>query len=222
MNNLSLLVVDELRGFYKSKVMIFLWIGLPLISILFRFLSFSSTGQDIPFTVVSALVVSSVGGTLAAVMLAVSIINEKNRHIYEIFLIRPVKRRDIILAKFLSVYVCVAIASLIAIAAGIIVDYYTTGTLVTAILTNAAESLGTSLSLMAVSCATGVLIGIAAPSVLVGAILVIYGGNQITVIPLIPTLLNLPNALAFTVAIAALLTATFLALAFKVFERKQF
>ena len=30
--NLSLLFVDELRGFYKSKVMIFLWVGLPIIT----------------------------------------------------------------------------------------------------------------------------------------------------------------------------------------------
>jgi ABC-type Na+ efflux pump permease subunit len=95
--SLPLLLVDELRGFYKSNAMVFLWIGLPIISILFRFLS-SSTGQAIPFAVISSIVVSSLGGTLASVMLAVSIINEKNRHVYELFLIRPVKRRNIIIA----------------------------------------------------------------------------------------------------------------------------
>ena len=79
---LPLLYVDELRGFYKSKVMIFLWAGLPIIAILFRFVQYESTGQTIPFTVISVLVVSSLAGTLAAVMLTVSIINEKNRHVY--------------------------------------------------------------------------------------------------------------------------------------------
>ena len=66
---LPLLYADEMRGFYKSKVMLFLWIGLPIVAILFRFVQYGATGQAIPFTVISALVVSSLAGTLAAVML---------------------------------------------------------------------------------------------------------------------------------------------------------
>jgi ABC-2 type transport system permease protein len=219
---LGLLFVDELRGFYKSKVMIFLWIGLPIIALLFRFVSESSSGQSIPFTLVSSIVVSSLAGTLASVMLAVFIINEKNRHVYELFLIRPLKRRDIILAKFFSVYTCVAIASGIAVLAGMITDYATTGTLSMTILNNAGQSLATSLSMIAVSCAAGVLIGVASPSVLVGAILVIYGGNQISVIPLVPTLLNLQDATVFTIVLAVAVAAGLLAVAAALFERKQF
>ena len=217
---LGLLFVDELRGFYKSKVMIFLWIGLPIIALLFRFVSESSSGQSIPFTLVSSIVVSSLAGTLASVMLAVFIINEKNRHVYELFLIRPLKRRDIILAKFFSVYTCVAIASGIAVLAGMITDYATTGTLSMTILNNAGQSLATSLSMIAVSCAAGVLIGVASPSVLVGAILVIYGGNQISVIPLVPTLLNLQDATVFTIVLAGATAAGLLAAAVVLFERK--
>ncbi len=52
---LGLLFKDELLGFYKSKVMIFLWIGLPVVALLFRFISGASTGQEIPFTVVSSI-----------------------------------------------------------------------------------------------------------------------------------------------------------------------
>ncbi len=219
---LSLLFVDELRGFYKSKVMIFLWIGLPIITILFRFVQSSSTGQTISFTVISALVISSLAGTLASVMLAVSLINEKNRHVYELFLIRPLKRRDIILAKFFSVYMCVAIASLISVLVGIATDYLATGTLATAILGNLGQSLSIGLSMVAVSCAAGVLIGVASPSVLVGAILVIYGGNQISVIPLVPTLVNLPNGALFTVGLAAIVAGVLVAVAVGLFERKQF
>ena len=158
---LGLLFVDELRGFYKSKVMIFLWIGLPVIALLFRYISSISSGQSLPFTLISALVVSSIGGTLASVMLAVFLINEKNRHVYDLFLIRPLKRRDIILSKFLSVYVCVAIASLIAVLAGITVDFASTGALSTTILTDAGQSLATSLSMIAVACSAGVIIGVA-------------------------------------------------------------
>jgi len=219
---LSLLFVDELRGFYKSKVMIFLWVGLPIITILFRFVQSSVTGQTIPFTVISTLVISSLAGTLASVMLAVSLINERNRHVYELFLIRPLKRRDIILAKFFSVYMCVAIASFISFFVGIVTDYLTAGTIATAILGNLGQSLSISLSMVAVACAAGVLIGVAAPSVLVGAILIIYGGNQISVIPLVPTLLNISNGNLFTIGLSAIVTGVLLAVAVYLFEKKQF
>jgi hypothetical protein len=76
--------------------------------------------------------------------------------------------------------------------------------------------------MVAVSCSAGVLIGIGSPSVLVGAILVIYGGNQISVIPLVPTMLNLPEATLFTVVLAAAVAACLLAGAVALFERKQF
>ena len=218
----GLLFVDELRGFYKSKVMIFLWVGLPVIALLFRFISEGSSEQSLSFTLISALVVSSIGGTLAAVMLAVFIINEKNRRVYDLFLIRPLKRRDILLAKFFSVYTCVAIASCIAVLAGMITDFASTGALSNAILNNAGQSLATSMSMIAVSCAAGVLIGVASPSVLVGAILVIYGGNQISVIPLLPTLLNVQEAAVFTIVLAAVVASVLLFVAVALFERKQF
>ena len=220
--NLPLLFVDELRGFYKSKVMIFLWVGLPIITILFRFIQLGATGQAIPFTVISALVTSSIAGTLASVMLAVSLINERNRHVYEIFLIRPIKRRDILLAKFFSVYLSVAIAIFISFSIGMATDYLTTGALSTAVLSNLGQSLSISFSMVAVACAAGVLIGVAAPSVLVGAILIIYGGNQISAISLVPTLLNISNGDVFTIGLSAAVMVALLAAAIGLFERKQF
>jgi ABC-2 type transport system permease protein len=219
--SLLLLFIDELRGFYKSMVMIFLWIGLPLISILFHFIP-SSTGQSIPFTVISTIVVSSLAGTLASVMLAVSIVNEKNRHVYELFLIRPVKRRNIIIAKFLSVYVCIVVASFLAIVLGMTADYLTLGMLSETAMKSTVQSLSTSLSMMAVSSAAGVLIGVTAPSVLVGAILVIYGGNQISVIPLLPSILNVNNPVLFTTCLGAAMSTALLALAIFLFNRRQF
>ena len=219
--NLSLLFVDELRGFYKSKVMVFLWVGLPVIALLFHFIS-SATTSTLPFTVVSTIVVSSLGGTLASIMLAVSIVNEKNRHVYELFLIRPIKRRDIILGKFFSIYTCVAIASSLAVITGIIADSVSGGALSGTVLNNAFQSFATSLSMIAVSCSAGILIGVASPSVLVGAILVLYGGNQISVIPLIPTFLNISNVVLFTASLAAIISTALLTLAVFTFERKQF
>jgi ABC-2 type transport system permease protein len=219
---LPMLYTDELQGFYKSKVMIILWVGLPIIAILFRFVQVSTTNSAISFTVISSLVVSSLAGTLAAVMLTVSIINEKNRHVYELFLIRPLKRRDIILAKFLSVYSCVAIASIIAVVVGVAADRILTGAIPTTVLQDTGQSLAISLSMVAVSCSAGVLIGIASPSVLVGAILVIYGGNQISVIPLIPTLLKIGNTEEFTIGLAAAITTALLIGAIALFNKKQF
>jgi ABC-2 type transport system permease protein len=155
-------------------------------------------------------------------MLAVSIINEKNRHVYELFLIRPLKRRSILFSKYLSVYLCVAIASLISVLVGIVTDFIIGGTLSTAVFNGLGQSLAISLSVIAVACAAGVLIGVASPSVLVGAILVIYGGNQTSVIPLLPTILNLPDAALFTIALAVATAAALLAGAVVLFERKQF
>jgi ABC-2 type transport system permease protein len=76
--------------------------------------------------------------------------------------------------------------------------------------------------MIAIACAAGVLIGVASPSVLVGAILVIYGGNQTSIIPLLPTLLNIPDAVLFTIALAVAATVALLVGALFLFERKQF
>jgi len=217
-----MLYVDELHGFYKSRVMIFLWVGLPALAILFRFIQANATSSTISFTVISALLVSSLAGTLSAVMISVSIINEKNRHVYELFLIRPIKRRDIIIAKFLSVYTCVAIASLLAVLAGVVADLLMGSNLSMSVLNNTGQSLEISLSMIAVACSAGTLIGVGSPSVLVGAILVIYGANQISVIPLIPTLLNLQYEAAFTIGIAIFVAVILLSAAVLLFDKQQF
>lgn len=219
--SLLLLLKDELRGFYRSKVMIFLWVGLPLMAVLFQFWS-ASTQQVFSFTLLSAVLVSSIGGTLASVMLAVSIINEKNRHVYELFLIRPVKRWNLIAAKFFAVYICIAVASFLAIAMGIGTDYLVTGGASGTVLKDTLQSVSVSMSMMAVSSAAGVLIGVASPSVLVGAILVIYGGNQISAIPMIPTILNIGNASLFTISSGILISTVLLILAALIFNKKQF
>jgi ABC-2 type transport system permease protein len=217
----SLLFKDELKGFYLSKVMIFLWIGLPVMAILL-YLLMPDLGPDLSFTALSAMIVSSVAGTLGAVMLAVSIINEKNRHVYELFVIRPIKRRDIVLAKFFAVYICITIACIIAIGSGLAIDILINGGTPVAILTAVMESLTVSLSLMAISCSAGVLIGFAAPSILLGVILVIYGGNQISGLSILPTTLGLSNPVPFTVGYSAIITTVLLTLSIIVFNRRQF
>ena len=231
MMNLFDLYKDELKGFFKSKVMAFLWIGLPVLVLVLHFLpNTGGVDQTFSFTLLSALLVSGIGGTLSAVMLSVSIINEKNRHVYELFLIRPVKRYEIVLAKFFAVFSCVAAAALIAVSFGILADWITVGTVSQVVLSNVGESLAISLSMIALSCSAGVLIGLAAPSILVGVILVIYGGNNLSVIPLIPTILmdinpnifDTINTTAFTVSSSCIVTFILLIAAIITFNKKQF
>jgi ABC-2 type transport system permease protein len=200
--------------------MLFLWFGLPLLTIFFHFWS-SLQGGEIPLTALSAIITSSIGGTLASVMLAVSIINEKTQHVYDLFLVRPVKRWNIILSKFLAVYTCVAVASGLSLLLGLAIDYVNLGTISGTVLRETLLSLATSFSMMAVSSSIGVLIGVASPSVLVGVILVIYGGNQISALPIIPTILNISNAALFTVTLGVAISSVMLFLAISLFNRKQ-
>lgn len=88
-------------------------------------------------------------------------------------------------------------------------------------MNDTALSLITSFSMMAVSSSAGVLIGVVAPSVLVGVILVIYGGNQISGLSAIPTILNISNATIFTVTFGVVTTCIMLVLATLLFNRKQ-
>jgi ABC-2 type transport system permease protein len=216
-----LLFKDELRGFYKSKVMIFLWVGLPALALLFHLWA-PNTGPELPFTVISALLVSSIGGTLASSMLAVTIINEKTSRVYDLFLIRPLKRWNIVLSKFLAVYLCLVIASTLALLLGMTIDTFSNGIPSSVVIDSALQSLALSLSMIMVSSAAGVLIGVGSPSVLVGVILVIYGGNQISVIPLIPSVLTIPYPAIITVLIGVMISCVLLGIAIFVFNRKQF
>lgn len=109
--SLRLLFLDELMGYAKSKVMIVLWFGLPLLSFIIHFLQPDTEGLPISFLV--GMVVSSIGGTLSSIMLSTSIVSEKNQHVYELFLIRPVKRSSLLLAKFFSVFLCLIVAVII-------------------------------------------------------------------------------------------------------------
>jgi ABC-type transport system involved in multi-copper enzyme maturation permease subunit len=217
--SLPLLFRDELSGFYRSKVMIFLWAGLPLMAILLKLWSPDLQGE-IPFTTFTALMIASIGGTLVSVMLAVSIVNEKGKGVYDLFLIRPIRRRDLLISKFLAVFLCVVAASIIAMSVGIGLDFMMNGSLPP--MDSMIDSLVISIAIMAVASSVGVLIGVVSPSVLVGAILVIYGGAQVSSMSALPSLMGWENATLTTAVIAMAICAVFMALASIAFARKQF
>ena len=111
MNSLLILLWDEFKGFVKSKIMIALWIGLPVLSIVMYVLS--PEGEIFPISLFVGLFVASIGGLLAAVMLSSAMVNELNANVYELYLIRPVKRWQIIMAKYIAVMISLIIASLL-------------------------------------------------------------------------------------------------------------
>jgi len=216
--SLSILLKDELNGFYRSKVMLFLWVGLPALAVFLYGVSPNTGG--LPLSSFAALLVASIGGVIAAAMLAVGIINERERHVYDLFVIRPVKRRNIVISKFLAVYACVVIAGFASIMLGVVVDYLNTDLPPAEVLESSLPGLVIIVSMMAISCSAGVLIGIFSPSVIVGVILVMYGANQLSAIVILPVL-TASSGNYFPLLPAAAITAGLLFLAVLLFNRKQ-
>ncbi len=217
-----ILFKDELKGFYKSYIMIILWIGLPIVSILLYLWSPDTKGE-MPFSILVATMMSSLGGTLAAIMITVHLIHEKSRHVYELFLVRPVKREYLLLSKFFAVLICIAIAIALSLLFGLLIDYIRLGSIPGEIAKNTLESFWLSLSNMASWCAAGVLIGVFAPSVMVGVILIIFVVNNIASIALLlPIILKSSDSILYSVALSVILTLLFLALAILIFNKKQF
>jgi ABC-2 type transport system permease protein len=216
--SLALLFRDELKGFYKSKVMVTLWVGLPLLTLIIYFASPSS--QGISLAAFTAILIGSIGGMLAAAMLVSSIISEKSRHVFDLFVIRPVKRSDIVLSKFLATFVCVTAAGILALLFGALFDLLRNGHLPADILSLSATSLIMAVSMTAIACASGVVIGFMANSMLTGIILVIYGANQLSAVALLPALV-LPDEPLLPLIPGFAVTVVLLVLAIGMFNRKQ-
>ena len=216
--SLGLLFKDELRGFYKSKVMLTLWVGLPLLTLVIYFAS--PTSQNMSLASFTAIIIGSIGGVLAAAMLVASIISEKSRHVFDLFVIRPVKRSDIVLSKFLATYVCVTAAGVLALVFGAMFDLVRNGFLPGDLLSLSVNALIMAASMTAIACSAGVLIGFLANSMLTGIILVIYGANQLSVVAALPGLL-LPNEPLLPLIPGVTVTAVLLVIAIKMFDRKQ-
>jgi ABC-2 type transport system permease protein len=219
--SLRLLFVDELRGYAKSKVMIVLWIGLPLLSFLIQFINPGEL-EGMPISFLVSLVVSSIGGTLSAIMLSTSIVSEKNRHVYELFLIRPVKRSSLILAKFLAVYLCLVVAVAISLSVGLIVDGFT-NKLSENFLSITFEYLIMSFSSMAITCSIGILFGVVVSSVPVAAILSVYLGSQLSSLIILPIFfLGGLNPVILSLALGIPISIIVIGIDISLFNRQQF
>jgi ABC-type transport system involved in multi-copper enzyme maturation permease subunit len=216
----SLLLKDELIGFYKSKIMIFLWIGLPLLAIVIHLTTNYMEGMSISFF--TALIVSNLGGFLASVMVTVNFINEKDQRVYDLFLIRPIKRWNILLSKFLAVYICVSIACIIAISIGMAIDYFQAQIMLNLLMEQIIDLLIVTLSTIAIATAFGVLIGIISPSIVAGVIIVIFIGQYIILIPSIPGLFEFSNKTLIVLVIGIIITVILMVFSIIAFNKKQF
>ena len=216
--NLRRMFKDELIGFFRSKVMIALWVGIPVLVFVIRMVQPKTEGIPVVFFV--AIIVASIGGTLSAAILSTSIANERTRHVYELYLIRPVTRCDLLLAKFFAALVSLLVAVALSLVVGIVADVIL-GTFSVEALKNSGESVAISIAGIAVATSVGVLFGTTINSVAVSAILSVYVGNQLASIVVLPAILiesvkPLPLALSVGIALPALV----LFAAIKIFERK--
>jgi len=201
--------------------MLVLWVGMPVVVLVIHALQPNLQGQ-MSLTVFSTFIVSSVSSTISAVMLAVGIIHEKSRGVYWLFLVRPVKRRSILLARFFAVFTCILVAAAITLAVGMAYDWLRGNAPDRAVLVEVVKSAVTAIATIGITSTAGILIGILSPSVIVGAILVIYGANQLSVLGFLPIPLGLEPAWLYSLAIGVPLSVLLLSLSVALFNRKQF
>ena len=219
--SLFLLFKDELNGFYKSNVMIILWISLPLLSVIF-YLFVPNPDSQASISFISSGIISSFGGWLAAMMLAIQIIHERSHHVYDLFLIRPVKRSHIILSKYFAVFTCVALACMIALSLSFLVDYIFINKYSSILFLDTIKSFVISLAIISIECAAGAFVGVLVSSVIVGIILVVFTHNIASLTIIMPMMTKTHYTLIFPILFGIGLSIIFLFSSIEVFKRKQF
>ncbi|MBC8183370.1 ABC-2 transporter permease [candidate division KSB1 bacterium] len=219
--SLWLLFKDELKGFYKSNVMIILWIGLPLLSVIF-YLFMPNPDNQASISFITSGIISSFGGWLAAMMLAIQIIHEESHHVYDLFLIRPVRRSQIILSKYLAVFFCVALACILALFLSFFADYFFINKYSSALVLETIKSLVISLAIISIECAAGAFVGVMVSSVIVGVILVVVTHNISSLTIIMPLMTKPHYPLLYPVVVGISLSVVFLFLSIEMFKRKQF
>lgn len=217
--NFFLLFRDELTGFYKSNVMLILWFTLPILSIL-SFLYFPASDDEVPLSIITSSIISGIGGWLAAMMLAVHIIHEKSHQVYELFLVRPVKSSHIILAKYFAVFFCVALASLIALSLGFIIDSVILNRFSIQLFYNTINSVIIGFSIIAIECAAGALVGVLASSVIVGILLVVLAHNIVSLSIIIPIIGKINHPVLIALVLGILFSSLLLMIANAVFKKR--
>jgi len=217
--SLALLFYDELKGFYKSKAMISLWM-LFIIFTIVGYFGQKLLGEGLlPGTTIASILISSLGGVITSIVITVSIIHEKEQKVYDLFMIRPVKRWYFLVAKFFSVYICVIVAVIISLLVGVLIDYIELGM----ILPGVTNDLISTTSIMAVACGFGIFIGVLSPSILLAVLIALFFGQFVNLLPVILiSFIEFDNMLLVASIFAIAIAAILMVISMFVFERKQF
>jgi hypothetical protein len=223
-----LLLRDELIGFARSKVMLVLWVLLPCLAmggfLLLggRMLGGRSGAPPMSATTFMSFIESSLAGTVTALMVAVDIVAERNRNVYVLFAIRPIRREAIVWAKAIAAASCVVVAALVSIALGLVVDAVRGHGLGGGQLHLIAKALISMSIVIALSASVGVLFGVVSRTILVAVVLVLYVGQNLAVVPMLPIYLGiLPDRFWLVTAISLALIAFVIWLAGRLFRRAQ-
>ncbi len=223
-----LMLRDEMVGFARSRVMLVLWIVLPLATTAgYLLLPDRAVGSMMPGAQMSAtdfmaLMISSVAGTVAALLVGVNIVSERNRKVYDLFVIRPIRREVILWAKFVAVTVSVSVACIVALALGLTVDAVRGAPVGGDTIVAALDGLGSLVAVIALSAGVGVFFGVVSRSILVAVILILYLGQNLAVVPMLPVWLGvLPDRFWLFMAISAALTLLMVWLGGVIFRRSE-
>jgi hypothetical protein len=177
-------------------------------------------GRTLSASAFMALIESSIAGTVAALMVAVDIVSEKQRKVYDLYVIRPIPRHAIILAKFIAVFVCVTITCLVSMVGGIAVDALR-GQPITE-LHETTKAFASLVAVIALSAAVGVFFGVVSRTILVAVILILYVGQNLAIVPMLPMYFGiLPNSFWMFIAISVVLVAVVLYGGVALFKRSE-
>jgi ABC-2 type transport system permease protein len=221
-----LLVRDELIGFARSKVMLVLWVVLPCLALL-GFLTLGQrmlggAGAHMTVTAFMSFLESSLAGTVAALMIAVDLVTERNRNVYALLAIRPIRREAIVWAKLLAVFGCVTVACVVSLLLGLVVDVARGHPPTAADLYATGKALVSMTAVVALMTALGALFGVLVRTILVAVILVLYVGQNVALVPMLPAYLGVLTDWFWVFMVASAALAAVIAwLAGRAFRRLQ-
>jgi ABC-type transport system involved in multi-copper enzyme maturation permease subunit len=227
----KILFRDELIGYAKSRVILVMWVLLPALAVLGYLLlpdrvmmeRSGATKDMVTATAFMAVLMSSLAGTVTALLVAVDIVSERNRKVYELFAIRPLQRDRIIWAKFFGVFVTVSLGCVAALLAGIVVDAVRGHVPSGQDFVDLAQPLAMLLGTIAVSAGVGCLVGVMSRSILVAVLLILYVGQNLAIVPMLPILFGiLPDQFWIVELISFALAALLGLCAGRLFRRSEF
>jgi len=229
-NKTWLLFVDELHGFAKSAVMIGMWVGMPIVGIALYFLlpselptnpAMARFSVSLPASTFISLMLSSLGGLLAATLVAVEIVNEKTKKVYDLFLIRPVHRSSFMWAKFFAVSLCVSVALAISMWAGIMIDLGRGIEISPLMQETIVEKFISGVGVVMISAAVGILIGILSPNVLTAVLVVWFAGQNVMLIPMLAAFISNDWVFTVTMILTVVLSVVLVGISSLIFSRME-